>query len=1133
MNDANLNYEQKFFIEHYALSGVVSIDGGYEINEQPLNVLGHGYFDSLVNAPLQGNFNITRSLITRDPLLNYTGECGFNGGIYYNGTSFDFVSGYLDQYSVNCSIGSIPEVNSSISVYGNIGGRSRTLEKSKYQPYESNFATHETGEFSVSETGLVTGVLTTGIATDPAITKLDPKEGEDYKWIALTGAHPVPATPVLLPEEEGEIIQIPDQGSIIISGFGTESNRVQSFTYDLTIPREPIYAVGKDRPVQVSTIPPYEITANILLHIDDYEAKNVFDYLIQPPQPHEKDLSILVQNSDKTSTIGRYNIPNARLVAENITAAADSQLEISLTYRGYFNSLDETLVSGALSGDYNIPVDYWEEQCMEPTIPTHIPQALPATNHTQFCFTANWRGHVMDHDYYLDVSKEDPYFNNENKVVDKLLIPSDGNAGVIYSKEICGLEPGTVYYYRVKSTNEKGEESAYSNVVSTITIPTETVITGISDCQDSPNFGYRINWNSVKGASEYLIDVADNVNFLNPIYDRQSVSSTSFLAQNLSAGKVYYSRVVSKNTSGESGYSNIINHIVRAPKPNNPRVIDSGADFMQIAWDAVPSTDIYKVSVFIDGTSSPIDGYNRKETNDTSMVVKGLIPGNKYYFKIYVENDCGETSGTSPVSHTVPPGKVSNVVAGACTLYGFRISWDNLHGIDSYEIEVTKSLDTNGDPDFSKSIQNYNPATSSVNFLIVTQLEAGTKYYFRVIGKNEGGKGVFSNVGEKTTIPLAPLLNPVTEKDQDSFRINWQAAKGAESYEVDVSTRANNFNPNLTLYDSRQTEDLFIDVTGLSAGEEYKFRVRSINDCGISSSSDSNEECVKPSTPTNLSTSNVTTDSLTLSWTAVPDVDRYLVNVSSLPGMSPTLPDYTNKVSNSNTIEITGLEQDKQYYFTVKSVKDDCGTSPASNVHTEITAKKTKFKVALPATDCTFYGFTANWESDPDTESYELNLSTSPTFDSFISPYNTSFRTTSNKQVISNLSAGTRYYYRLRGHNQHGYSDYSSTITVLTFPAEPQVSISEETATSFKASWPTVKSATAYEVDLSKDQNFSTFVEPYEDYQIFTNEIVFLNLEKEVQYYVRVRAKNEGCGTGNNSTAKVGQRKEYLNPHQD
>lgn len=1130
MNDANLNYEQKFFIEHYALSGVVSIDGGYEINEEPLNILGHGYFDSLVNAPLQGNFNITRSLITRDPLLNYTGECGFNGGIYYNGTSFDFVSGYLDQYSVNCSIGSIPEVNSSISVYGNIGGKSRTLEKSEYQPYESNFATHETGEFSISSTGLMTGVLTTGITTDPDVTKLNAKEGEDYKWIALTGDHPVPATPVLLPEEEGEIIQIPDQGSIIISGFGTESNRVQSFTYDLTIPREPIYAVGKDRPVQVSTIPPYEITANILIHIDDYEAKNVFDYLIQPPQPHENDLSILVQNSDKTSTIGRYNIPNARLVAENITAAADSQLEISLTYRGYFNALDETLISGALSGNYDIPIDYWEEECREPTIPTYTPTALPATAHTQNCFTANWRGHVMDHDYYLDVSKEDPFFNNENKIINKLFIPNNGNPGVIYSKEICGLDPGTVYYYRVKSTNEKDEESNWSNVVSTITIPTETVITGISDCQDSPNFGYRINWNSVKGAAEYLIDVADNVNFENPIYNGRPVSTSSFLADNLSAGKVYYSRVISKNISGESGYSNIINHISRAPKPNNPRVIDSGRDYMQITWDSVPSADIYKVSIFIDGAPSPIDGYNRKETNDTSLTVKDLIAGTKYYFEVYVENDCGETSPTSPVTHTLPPGKVSNIIADACTLYGFRMSWDNLFGVSSYEVDVTKSLKSNGAPDFSKSLQNYNPASTTQNSLIVSQLEAGTQYYFRVIGKNEGGKGVFSEIGSKTTIPPTPLLNPVTEKNQDSFRINWTDSKGAESYEVDVSIKSNNFNPNLELYDSRQTEDLFIDVTGLSAGEEYKFRVRAINDCGISASSDENEDCAKPDTPTNLSTSNVTTNSLTLSWGAVTEADHYLINVSETEGMSPTLPAYSDKIHTSNSIDVVGLKQDTQYYFTVKSVKTDCGTSPPSNAHTEITAKKTKFKVALPATDCTLYGFTANWETDPDTESYELNLSTSPSFSSFVSPYNTNFRTTSNKEVIPNLSAGTRYYYRLRGHNQHGHSDYSSTITVLTLPTEPQVSISEETASSFKASWPSIQSATAYEVDLSKNQDFSTFIEPYEDFEILTNEIVFLNLEKEAQYYVRVRAKNEGCGTGNNSAAKSGTTKGVPNP---
>ena len=108
---------------------------------------------------------------------------------------------------------------------------------------------------------------------------------------------------------------------------------------------------------------------------------------------------------------------------------------------------------------------------------------------------------------------------------------------------------------------------------------------------------------------------------------------------------------------------------------------------------------------------------------------------------------------------------------------------------------------------------------------------------------------------------------------------------------------------------------MFIDVTGLSAGEEYKFRVRAINDCGISASSDENEDCAKPDTPTNLSTSNVTTNSLTLSWSAVTEADHYLINVSETEGMSPTLPAYSDKIHTSNSIDIVGLKQDTQYYF--------------------------------------------------------------------------------------------------------------------------------------------------------------------------------------------------------------------------
>ena len=433
MNGGTFNYEQKFFIDNYEVSGVTAIDGGYQINEEPLNVLGHGYFDSLVTEPLQGNFSIERSLITRDPLLNYTGEIGFNGGIYYNGTSFDFVSGYLQDYSVSCAVGAIPSVSADIAVYGNIGGRSRTLEKNKVKNYNTTLHHTETG---ITNQYLGTGILTTGVVPDQDVVKLDAIEWLDYGLVNLSGDHPRSATPILYPEEENEIIQIPDQGSIHISGFGTETNRVQRFSYSLSMPREPIYVVGRDRPVEVQTIPPYEINAEIVIHVDDYEAKNIFDYLIQETSPHKKDLSILVKNSDNTSVIGSYNIPNARLISENISASANEQLEISLSYQGYYNFLDESIISGSLSAELeDIEIIDPDRECREPTIQVYRPQAKLATSHTQSCFTLNWKGFVIDHEYELDVSKEDPYFNNNNKVLDKMRFQGNGNLQITYSYE--------------------------------------------------------------------------------------------------------------------------------------------------------------------------------------------------------------------------------------------------------------------------------------------------------------------------------------------------------------------------------------------------------------------------------------------------------------------------------------------------------------------------------------------------------------------------------------------------------------------------------------------------------------------------------------------------------------------------
>lgn len=125
--NAVLNYEQQFYLSGIPLSGVTSLDGGYSIEESPVNIIGKGHTYPVARGPLVGNFRISKYYIGKEPLLNYTGDNAISGSInYYNESkpnvkNFGFTSGYLTEYSVSAGIGRIPESQSSIVVYGDIG----------------------------------------------------------------------------------------------------------------------------------------------------------------------------------------------------------------------------------------------------------------------------------------------------------------------------------------------------------------------------------------------------------------------------------------------------------------------------------------------------------------------------------------------------------------------------------------------------------------------------------------------------------------------------------------------------------------------------------------------------------------------------------------------------------------------------------------------------------------------------------------------------------------------------------------------------------------------------------------------------------------------------------------------------
>ena len=126
MFGSKLNYESHFFISGQdgsppatELSGVSSLDIGYQNASNITNILGYQKGVTTIGGATAQNVSLSRYLLYSDPVLSFTGadevmKGSFN---YDNNASYGFESGYLTSYSVNCAVGSVPKVNTSLVVY--------------------------------------------------------------------------------------------------------------------------------------------------------------------------------------------------------------------------------------------------------------------------------------------------------------------------------------------------------------------------------------------------------------------------------------------------------------------------------------------------------------------------------------------------------------------------------------------------------------------------------------------------------------------------------------------------------------------------------------------------------------------------------------------------------------------------------------------------------------------------------------------------------------------------------------------------------------------------------------------------------------------------------------------------------
>lgn len=281
------NYEQTVIINGFALSGVQSVDGSYGISEKPVKVAGVGFVDAYIDSPLQGNFSIARKMVSQDPLLstNVLGKYNYDeqeisGAILYDNDTkgFGFTKGRVSRYSVTCSVGDIPDIQTDITVYGNLGS---------------------------------------GVSMD-----------------AATETHP----PIRYPDQSTIKVEISDFSIDAISDFSY--SRAINLLPIYAIPKgdaadwdaDTISSDNLD-PVQIDTQYPIETDINLTIIADEYEIREIKDRIQAAPK---SDVVIKIYDAIYTNEmINSFTGNNVRLISESLNSSIDGEMTLSLTYKGY------------------------------------------------------------------------------------------------------------------------------------------------------------------------------------------------------------------------------------------------------------------------------------------------------------------------------------------------------------------------------------------------------------------------------------------------------------------------------------------------------------------------------------------------------------------------------------------------------------------------------------------------------------------------------------------------------------------------------------------------------------------------------------------------------------------------------
>lgn len=310
-----------------------------------------------------------------------------------------------------------------------------------------------------------------------------------------------------------------------------------------------------------------------------------------------------------------------------------------------------------------------------------------------------------------------------------------------------------------------------------------------------------------------------------------AANSVYYADTGLSAGVVYYYRLVAYNAGGDSANVSGSGETLSVPvDPSGFTATAISETRIDLSWtDNADNEDEY----MIERSTTQGSGYASIATIDPDVTsysdTTGLSEGTEYFYRLKASNSVGD-SGTVETSATtldVPdaPGGLGLMVVGETRI---DLSWtDNASNETGYRVERSLN-ESSGFSDISGNL-----AADSTSFIDLS-LQPGVTYYYRVFAFNGDGDSEFAE-GNATTLdlPADPSGFGATAASGGTIELSWtDNADNETGYRLERSlSELSGF----TVIEAALAADTqTYSDGGLDTGTTYYYRLTAFNGDGDS-----------------------------------------------------------------------------------------------------------------------------------------------------------------------------------------------------------------------------------------------------------------------------------------------------------